>query len=292
MSSALRCISDELHCKVILFVKQNDEIFLHNPAVTRLYCYARMNPRTRSFIKSLLYILNGGRIAIYGTTLPDPGSYLLTHRPHSVVLNTLHIPGLQWRNLKPLIVVTEEERVMVRARYGLPKTYAVIKPTGKTTVTTKKEWGVEYFQKVVNAMPHIIWVQPGLPEDPLLEGVIDARGSTTLRELFCLVAESRFVLTIEGLYNHIGAAFDVPSFIVLSGYFYPESFTYGSTVIISQESQVDCAPCFLDGHKNCSIAGKPCMSGLTVERVVTTIEAHLSPQRHSNLLPQGLNMSA
>jgi len=278
MSSAVRCISDELQCKVILFVKQNDEIFLHNPAVSRLYCYARMNPHTRSFIKSFLHILSGSRVAIYGTTLPDPGSYLLTHRPHSVVLNTLHIPGLQWRNLTPLIVVTEEERAIVRVRYELSKTYAVIKPTGKTTVTTKKEWGLEHFQQVVNAMPHITWVQPGLADDPLLEGVIDARGGTTLRELFCLVAESRLVLTIEGLYNHIGAAFDVPSFVVLSGYFYPESFTYDSTVFISQESQVDCAPCFLDGYKNCPIAGKPCMAGITVERVVKTIEALL----HSN----------
>ena len=54
MSSAIRCIADELGCKVILFVKQNDEIFFHNPAVAKLYCYARMNRYTRSFVKSLL----------------------------------------------------------------------------------------------------------------------------------------------------------------------------------------------------------------------------------------------
>jgi ADP-heptose:LPS heptosyltransferase len=174
-----------------------------------------------------------------------------------------------------LIELLPEERAAIRARYSLPQIYAVIKPTGKTTVTTKKEWGLEYFQQVVDAMPHINWVQPGLPEEPLLRGVLDARGGTTLRELFALVAESRFLLTVEGLYNHIGAAFNVPSFVVLSGHFYPESFTYPSTVMIGQEPQVACSPCFLDGHKDCPIPGKPCMADISPEKVVKAINEKL-----------------
>lgn len=278
MSSAVRCISEELHCKVILFVKNNDdEIFYGNPAVSRLYCYARMNRHTRSLIKSLLYLLQGSHIAPYDAKLPDPGAYMLAHRPHSVVLNTMHIPGLQWKNLKPFIVLDASERRAIREKYKLPAVYAVIKPSGKTTVTTKKEWSVEKFQQVVDRMPQVQWVQSGLPDDPLLNGVIDLRGKTSLRELLCLVAESQFVLTIEGLYNHIGAAFDVPSFAVLSGYFYRESFTYGSTVMVSQETEAPCAPCFLDGNKDCPVPGKPCMANLSPEIVIDAINARGLP---------------
>lgn len=275
MSSAVRCISEDLHCKVILFIKSNDEIFHGNTEIARLYCYARMNRYTRSFIKSLLHMLQGSHVASYDAKIAAPGAYMLTHRPHSVVLNTMHIPGLQWKNLKPLIMLSDSEKKAVREKCQLPASYAVIKPSGKTTVTTKKEWDLDKFQQVVDRMPQIRWVQPGLPEDPLLHGVIDLRGKTNLRELLCIVAESQFVLTIEGLYNHIGAAFDVPSFVVLSGFFYPESFTYESTVMISQDDEVPCAPCFLDGNKDCPIPGKPCMAQLSPGIVVTAIENQL-----------------
>lgn len=278
MTGVVRCIAEELGCQVIVYVKQNEDIFLHNPHV--LYCrsYQKMNRLEKTLIKSGLDILRGSNIAKFHTQLRDPRRYLLSHREHSIVTNSLHIPGLQHSNLRTEITFSEEEHDRLCRTLILPPTYAIVKPTGKTSVTTKKEWGLKNFQAVIDAFPEIVWVQPGEPDDTLLDGVIDLRGKTKLRELFYVIANASFTLAIEGLYNHIAGAFAAPSFVVYSGFSYPELTSYPNTVPIIQEQLPNCAPCFLDGLRDCPLPDKPCMSKLTPELAIETIRRTLVQQ--------------
>lgn len=278
MTGLVRCIATDLDCRVIVYVKQNDEIFQHNPHVLFCRSYEKMNRLERMLIKNGLDILRGKHIAKFHPQMRDTKSYLLNHREHLIVTNSRHIPNLQYRTLRTEIAFGEEERERLGRTLSLPASYAVIKPTGKTSVTTKKEWGLKNFQAVIDAFPDITWVQPGAPDEPLLDGVIDLRGKTTLRELFYLIANARFTLGIEGLYNHIAGAFEHPSFVVYSGFSYREMTAYPNTVAIIQDQLPNCAPCFLDGLKDCPVPGKPCMGELTPEFAINTIR-HTLAQR-------------
>ncbi len=277
MTGVVRCIAEDLGCRVIVYVKQNDDIFLHNPHVLFCRSYEKMNRLEKTLIKSGLDILHGSHIAKYHPQMRDLEGYLLSHREHSIVTNSRHIPGLQYRTLRTEIAFDDDELERLGRALALPTAYAVVKPTGKTSVTTKKEWGLENFQAVIDAFPDVAWVQPGAPDEPLLEGVIDLRGKTNLRELFYLIANARFTLTIEGLYNHIAGAFTNPSFVVYSGHFFPEAFDYDNTIAIIQNGLPSCSPCFADGSRDCPIPGKPCMSELTPEFAIDTIRKTLEP---------------
>jgi hypothetical protein len=281
MTGVVRCIAEDLGCRVIVYVKQNDDIFLHNPHVLFCRSYEKMNRLEKTLIKSGLDILHGSHIAKYHPQMRDLEGYLLSHREHSIVTNSRHIPGLQYRTLRTEIAFDDEERERLGRVLALPPSYAVIKPTGKTSVTTKKEWGLENFQTLIDAFPDVVWVQPGAPDEPLLDGVIDLRGKTTLRELFYLIANARFTLAIEGLYNHIAGAFEPPSFVVYSGFSYREMTSYPNTVAIIQNQLPNCAPCFLDGLKDCPVPGKPCMGELTPGFAIDSIRRTLAqPAAH------------
>lgn len=275
MTGVVRCIAEELGCRVIVYVKQNDEIFLHNPRILFCRSYEKMSRIEKTIVKSGLDILRGSNIAKYHPQMRDLEAHLLSHREHSIITNSRHIPGLEYRTLRTEISFGEDEREIFSHTLALPARYAVVKPTGKTSVTTKKEWGLENFQAVVNAFPDIVWIQPGTREEPLLDGVIDLRGKTNLRELFYLIANASFTLAIEGLYNHVAGAFSAPSFVIYSGYFFSEAFSYPNTVAIIQENLPDCSPCFVDGLKNCRVPGKPCMSELTPGFAMATIRRTL-----------------
>lgn len=282
MTGVIRCIAEDLGCRVIVYVKQNDAIFLHNPHVLFCRSYEKIGRLEKTLVKSGLEIFRGSHIAKYHPQIRNLDEYLLSHREHSIITNSRHIPNLLYKTLRTEISFSTNELNDFSSRLLLPLNYAVVKPTGKTSVTTKKEWGLQHFQAVVNTFPDIIWIQPGASDDPILDGVIDMRGKTNLRELFYLIANARFTLAIEGLYNHIAGAFSAPSFVVYSGHFFPEAFAYPNTMAIIQEKLPNCSPCFLDGLKDCPIPGKPCMSELTPAYVAGFIRHALESETSIN----------
>ena len=103
----------------------------------------------------------------------------------------------------------------------------IIVSGGKYDFTTKW-WDPQRFQKVVNYFQgKIQYVQVGENEHyhPLLEGVIDLRGKTDLRQLIRLVYHSQGVLTLVNLLMHLAAAVEVkpgmprnrPSVVIAGG---------------------------------------------------------------------------
>lgn len=111
--------------------------------------------------------------------------------------------------------------------------------------------------------------------DPI-PGAADLRGRTPdLRRLAYLVSRAGFVLCLEGLYNHMAAAFRTPAFVVCSGFTHPELAAYPDSVLLSAAEQPPCAPCWL--RTPCPVPGKPCMAGLTPEFVAAAIARRFPP---------------
>ena len=96
------------------------------------------------------------------------------------------------------------------------------------------------------------------------------RGRTkTLRELAYVVSKSNFILSNEGLLNHLAAAVNTKSFVVFSGFHPVEIAKYDTTVAISKVPQVECSPCWL--RENCPKEEKYCTEDILVEDVVESV---------------------
>ena len=164
---------------------------------------------------------------------------------HLAQLNSEHLGlNLNYSKIACEIYFSDDELLTWDRKYrDLPQDFAIIKPTGRTDWTPNKEWGVENYQAVVNGLPQIPWIQVGESKDECLHNVLDLRGKTSVRELFYLIKRARFVLAVEGLYNHAASAFGTPSFVVFSGIHLPEIACYANTRAIVRVPQMACAPC-------------------------------------------------
>jgi ADP-heptose:LPS heptosyltransferase len=266
-----------VHPYRIVVVSRFPQIFSNNPHVWK---NIGLNDMPRFFSKKLTRFLTfyrGGQIERFmferpGTTLE---AYMRETRAkkHLTELHSSHFKiRLHYKNIKNQLFFSEQESIAFGHTFAdlLPERYALIQPQGKTTYTPNKEWGLSNYQAVVDALPDVHWVQIGLQDDPLLNNVIDMRGQTSLRELFYIISKSAFILSNEGLLNHIASAFEgVVSFVVFSGFHPVEIALYENTIPIVKKPQVECAPCWLT--EPCPKARRYCTEDIRPKQVVDII---------------------
>jgi ADP-heptose:LPS heptosyltransferase len=266
------------------------DLFLHHPLVDRLYAYPSLDFARRKTAKWMLrHCARGGaasRVGEFEYRPAEPataGQYLRDHR-RPVHLAQLHAEhwglDIAFDALRNEVRFSRDEAAAFGARMPAPGTYALVKPVSGSRWTPNKDWRQDRFQQVVDALPDVRWLQPGATDEPLLANVGDLRGRTSLRELLFLVSRARFVLAPEGFYNHAAGAFDVPSFVIGSGYAPRELALYPNTIVVSRSPQVACAPCWLREH--CPVAGKPCTEDIGARQVVDAIAARIGARAQSH----------
>jgi ADP-heptose:LPS heptosyltransferase len=162
----------------------------------------------------------------------DPGvelvdcHYPLIHRSNSTPCHFLHgFPaylnetlglGIRVTDFRGDIHLGEEERrwfSAVQAQHGPVKPYWLLVSGGKFDYTIKW-WDHDRYQQVIDHFRgRIEFVQVGEREHhhPPLDGTIDLRGQTTLRQLVRLVYHAQGVLSPVSLLMHLAAAVDTPA---------------------------------------------------------------------------------
>lgn len=108
---------------------------------------------------------------------------------------------------RPLAYLSSREKVPTRAPYWL------INAGGKDDFTNKL-W--PYYQQVVDALPNIHFIQVGLDHAPL-RGVENLVGKTDIRQLMQLTYHADGVLCGVTLLQHLAAAFQKPSVVIMGG---------------------------------------------------------------------------
>lgn len=252
----------------------NDNVFLNVGIETKPYLIKRL----ASFIahigckRFVTYLYSP---ETFGTHHQRHEEFLLeTRKPlHLVQVHTAHFAkGMTRDKIRPEIFFSNVEIEINRKRSDWPRPpYAIIHSQGKSSYTPNKSWDVEKFQQVIKDMPSICWLQVGFPEEQSLDGVIDFRGKTSFRELALLIRDSDFVVCQEGLYNHLAAAVGTRAITIFSGFHPPDIATYSTTIPISLNPQVSCAPCWL--LTPCPVHGKPCTSQISPGAVVEAINS-------------------
>lgn len=145
----------------------------------------------------------------------------------------------------------------------------VIHSTGRSAnfVSANKEWRVERFQQVVDALRcRFDFVQLGTASDPPLSGVHDLRGRTTVRESAVIVAGSRAVVCQEGFLMHLARAVDVRAVVIYGGALDPAITGY--TANENLFTVMPCGPCW---QRNRCDFGRSCMTCISADDVTAAI---------------------
>lgn len=173
--------------------------------------------------------------------------------------------------LKPLVVLTPEERARGLARAS---GHLLIQSSnaGARLPAANKEWPLERWQAVVDAWRgHAPIAQIGAASDPLLRGVVDLRGSLSLRDLAGALAAARLFVGGEGFLMHLARAVDCRAVIVLGGRTAARQTCYPENAILA--TAVPCAPCW---QMNTCAHARICLDRITVAEVHAAIENQLA----------------
>ena len=112
----------------------------------------------------------------------------------------------------------------------------IINPVGKDSYAKSKLYGFKNYQVIIDqTKDKIKWLQVGLNNDLLLQGInLDLRGNT-LEFLVNIIAFSDLVLADEGLLNHIAGSFPyINSYVVFSRFSPPSYYKYKNTITIGK----------------------------------------------------------
>ncbi len=280
MTAVVENLFDKHNLKVVVFSNYS-EFFENNPKVYKNYSFNRIPKLLQNILLSCLRICEGDNIANFCFPVKDKSTLEQFMRSSKAEISLIEAHSLHFKKelelkqASPKIYFSDAElQRFAEIHNNLPSVFSVVQPIGKTSYTPNKEWGFHNFQKVVNSNTNISWIQTGLHNDLLLDHVVDYRGKTAnLRELAYIISKAGFILSLEGLLNHVAASVGTKSFCIFSGFHLPEIATYPTTVPVVLDPQEECAPCWL--LEKCPKEKKYCTEKILPEHIINTIKANL-----------------
>ena len=178
--------------------------------------------------------------------------------------------------LRPYIFLTPAEL----AAGKLAENQVAIQSTGLAApfAMQNREWYPQRFQELCAELrSDVRVVQLGSPGDVKLEGAIDLRGRTNLRQSAAVLANSLVFIGLCGFLMHLARAVDCRSVIIYGGREHPKITGYVANKNLY--TQVRCAPCWL---RNACEFNRKCMDMISVEQVVAAAADQIS--RYGTLL--------
>jgi ADP-heptose:LPS heptosyltransferase len=127
-----------------------------------------------------------------------------------------------------------------------------------------KDWFPDRMQAVADALRgDAELVQLGSRSDPFIQGTLDLRGRTTLREAAATLAGARLFIGMVGYLMHAAAATGTPSVVIYGGREHPEQSGYAQNRNLF--TTLHCSPCWLWHH--CPY-DRECMREITAGDVI------------------------
>jgi ADP-heptose:LPS heptosyltransferase len=169
--------------------------------------------------------------------------------------------------LRPYLSLTADERAEGR----VADRQIVMQSSGLAAAHAmrNKEWG--RFQAVCEALrDENPVVQIGSAADPKLEGAIDLRGKTSVRESAALLANASVFIGLVGFLMHLARAVDCRGVIVYGGRETPELTGYSANVNVT--GNPSCSPCWQ--RSRCDYE-HVCMKMIEPETVIAAAKAQL-----------------
>jgi ADP-heptose:LPS heptosyltransferase len=140
--------------------------------------------------------------------------------------------------------------------------------SGSQNYMANKEWLYDRYTDVVSyCREKYDVIQLGAQSDPLIPGVIDMRGKTSLRQSAAILANSLFFIGLVGFLMHLARSVDCRSVIIYGGRENPNQSGYSNNINLF--SEMSCSPCWL--WNKCDF-GRECMNKITALNVIDAIK--------------------
>lgn len=284
ISTILNALHEKYGTRGVVF-SMHPDLFAHNPQVIRNMSYKAMASGSRSLFKILLRALRGPAVICIGgevwTVGTSPFDTRDLHKKRQAGWNWLqkllpdYQPPISFDGIYPKVYFSaEEDKAFANKYQHLQHPVAILKASvgvNRPKGTYLKDWELQKITEVVSTTPKVQWVQLGDKTETPVAGTLNLLGKTNIREAMWLVAQSRFVLSVEGFITHVAAAFNKPAITPLTGAYDPNTFIYKNTIPLMAEPMPACSPCWAE---QCTVAGMPCRSAITVAQAQAAV-AHL-----------------
>ena len=250
---------------------RHEELFRGNPDVARVVEPAA---RVDSFARMMGAQLVDPRYARF-----DPASDRHVYRSGHQIAVMCAAAGITGDIvLRPYLHLTAAERAGGRRA----QRQIVIQSSGAAAryAIPNKEWFPERFAAVADALGRdYSLVQVDAAGDPLLPGVQDLRGRTSLRETAALLSQAQLFIGLEGFLMHLARAVDCRSVIVYGGHAHPGKLGYSANYNLF--TPLPCAPCT---QRSVCAHNRECMRAISAEEVLRGAERQLA--RHGTPLTE------
>jgi ADP-heptose:LPS heptosyltransferase len=130
---------------------------------------------------------------------------------------------------------------------------------------SSKSWIFGRWEELVSRMPQYTFLQIGEKNEPVVKGVVNLLGKTTLRESLALLKHVKSFVAIDSFINNASNAF-LTRGVVLFGASTPQIWGYPNNINIYK--RVICSPC-ID-----LLWGYPCPYQLECMQKITVDEVH------------------
>ena len=274
-------MGDDLMCSTILrelrkrgkrslaVVTPNPSLFEKNPDVQKIILQsdARLNRWGRAGLP-VVKLAHTGYDAARDLDLPPD---------EHVLIRICRLAGIRGPvELRPYIFLTAAEL----AAGKLVENQVAIQSSGLSSPLglLNREWYQQRFQELCAELrSDVRVVQIGGISDMRLEGAVDLRGKTSLRQTAAVLANSLVFIGLVGFVMHLARAVDCRSVIIYGGREKPAITGYVANKNLY--TQVRCAPCWF---RNACEFNHKCMDMISVEQVIAATADQIS--RHGTLL--------
>jgi ADP-heptose:LPS heptosyltransferase len=234
--------------KIIVYYpgKGHRDVLLHNPHIDSLRALKK-SAMWRYPLHFFAYVFNRRELmkAHFMHFQHIPPSSVYNKNVVDLAAEILGVP-LERRNVQ--LFFTEEEDTWARNALAGRQNIVIMHVHSRTS--PNHNWRMENWVELVRQLPEYTFVQLGnAQESSSIEGALDWRGKTTLRQALCLIKHADSFVGVEASLAHATSAFDVPG-VVLFGDTSPAHWGHENNINIYKE--VSCAPCFF------RLGGLPC----------------------------------
>jgi len=274
-------IGDDLMCSTVLrelrkrgkrslaVATSNPGLFEKNPDVEKIIRQtdARLNRWGRAGLPLVKLIHTGY----------DPARDMDLPPDEHVLIRLCRLAGITGPvELRPYIFLTPAEL----AAGKLAENQVAVQSTGLASPFPMKnrEWYPQRFQELCAQLrSDVRVVQVGGSTDMRLEGAVDLRGKTSLRQTAAVLANSLVFIGLVGFLMHLARAVDCRSVIIYGGREKPAITGYVANKNLY--TQVRCAPCWL---RDACEFNRKCMDMISVDQIIAATADQIT--RHRTLL--------
>jgi ADP-heptose:LPS heptosyltransferase len=208
------------------------------------------------------YLFNRRRVKYYFTFFQHiPLSWAYDKHVREIVAEMFD-PGLRLDRPEVQLYFTEAEEK--RAREALAGYRNVVLMQVHSRSSVNHLWPMEKWAALVHQLPKYTFIQIGQADEPPVEGVVDWRGKTPLRDALCLLKYAGSFVAVESSLAHASNAAGICG-VVLFGDSSPAHWGHENNINIYKN--LPCSPCYFYLYGGPCPYGHECMETISVEEV-------------------------